>query len=125
MSPDRVIYMASQIGKFFQSQGHDKAVPGIAEHIRQFWNPRMCSAIALGTRWCRRRWPPVCQFSRRSAHRRASPPIWHATPTWPCLASCVRGGSKSIVVRSEFALRLDVQRSAVWHVSCCSAADRG
>ena len=33
MSPDRLIYMANQIGKFFQSQGHDKAVPGIAEHI--------------------------------------------------------------------------------------------
>ena len=36
MSPDRLIYMANQIGKFFQSQGHDKAVPGIAEHIRKF-----------------------------------------------------------------------------------------
>ena len=41
MSPDRLIYMANQIGKFFQSQGHDKAVPGIAEHIRKFWDPRM------------------------------------------------------------------------------------
>ena len=30
MSPDRLIYMANQIGQFFQSQGHDKAVPGIA-----------------------------------------------------------------------------------------------
>jgi hypothetical protein len=37
MSPDRLIYMANQIGKFFHSQGHDKAVPGIAEHIRKFW----------------------------------------------------------------------------------------
>jgi formate dehydrogenase subunit delta len=45
MSPDRLIYMANQIGKFFQSQGHDKAVPGIAEHIRKFWDPRMRSAI--------------------------------------------------------------------------------
>jgi hypothetical protein len=32
MSPDRLIYMANQIGKFFESQGHDRAVPGIAEH---------------------------------------------------------------------------------------------
>ena len=39
MSPDRLIYMANQIGKFFQSQGHDKAVPGIADHIRKFWDP--------------------------------------------------------------------------------------
>ena len=45
MSPDRLIYMANQIGKFFQSQGHDKAVPGIAEHIKKFWDPRMRKAI--------------------------------------------------------------------------------
>jgi formate dehydrogenase subunit delta len=45
MSPDRLIYMANQIGKFFQSQGHDRAVPGIAEHIKKFWDPRMRKAI--------------------------------------------------------------------------------
>jgi formate dehydrogenase subunit delta len=45
MSPDRLIYMANQIGKFFNSQGHDKAVPSIAEHIRKFWDPRMRTAI--------------------------------------------------------------------------------
>jgi formate dehydrogenase subunit delta len=45
MSPDRLIYMANQIGKFFNSQGHDRAVPGIAEHIRKFWDPRMRTAI--------------------------------------------------------------------------------
>ena len=45
MSPDRLVYMANQIGKFFQSQGHDKAGPGIAEHIRKFWDPRMRKAI--------------------------------------------------------------------------------
>jgi formate dehydrogenase subunit delta len=45
MSPDRLIYMANQIGKFFQSQGNDKAVPGIAEHIKKFWDPRMKRAI--------------------------------------------------------------------------------
>ena len=45
MSPDRLIYMANQIGKFFQSQGQDKAVGGIAEHIRKFWDPRMREAI--------------------------------------------------------------------------------
>jgi formate dehydrogenase subunit delta len=45
MSPDRLVYMANQIGKFFQSQGQDKAVTGIAEHIRKFWDPRMRAAI--------------------------------------------------------------------------------
>jgi formate dehydrogenase subunit delta len=45
MSPDRLIYMANQIGKFFASQGHGKAVPGIADHIQKFWDPRMRAAI--------------------------------------------------------------------------------
>jgi formate dehydrogenase subunit delta len=44
-SPDRLIYMANQIGTFFRSQGPDKAVPGIAEHIKKFWDPRMRAAI--------------------------------------------------------------------------------
>jgi formate dehydrogenase subunit delta len=37
--------MANQIGKFFQNQGHDKAVPAIADHIHKFWDPRMRKAI--------------------------------------------------------------------------------
>ena len=45
MSPDRLVHMANQIGKFFHSQGPDKAVPGIAEHIRKFWDPRMRATI--------------------------------------------------------------------------------
>jgi len=44
-SPDRLVYMANQIGTFFRSQGHDKAVPGIADHIKKFWDPRMKRAI--------------------------------------------------------------------------------
>jgi formate dehydrogenase subunit delta len=44
-SPDRLVYMANQIGKFFTSQGAGKSVPGIAEHIKKFWDPRMRSAI--------------------------------------------------------------------------------
>src|SRR4029450_1160139 len=44
-SPDRLGYMANQIGTFFRSQGHDKAVPGIADHIKKFWDPRMKRAI--------------------------------------------------------------------------------
>ena len=45
MSPDRLVYMANQIGKFFQTQSHDKAVLGIAERIKKFWDPRMRKAI--------------------------------------------------------------------------------
>jgi formate dehydrogenase subunit delta len=45
MSPDRLIYMANQIGKFFSSQrGKDPAV-GISDHLRKFWDPRMRKAI--------------------------------------------------------------------------------
>jgi formate dehydrogenase subunit delta len=45
MSPDRLIHMANQIGAFFKSQGKARAVPGIADHIRKFWDPRMRAAI--------------------------------------------------------------------------------
>lgn len=45
MSPDRLVYMANQIGKFFAHQGEDKAVAGIADHIKAFWDPRMRTAI--------------------------------------------------------------------------------
>ncbi len=42
---DRLVYMANQIGKFFQSQGRDKEVAGVAEHIKKFWDPRMLKTI--------------------------------------------------------------------------------
>jgi formate dehydrogenase subunit delta len=45
MSPDGLVYMANQIGNFFASQGPDKAVAGVAEHIAKFWDPRMRAAI--------------------------------------------------------------------------------
>ena len=44
MSPDKLVYMANQIGKFFAAQGQS-AVPGIADHIAKFWDPRMRAAI--------------------------------------------------------------------------------
>jgi formate dehydrogenase subunit delta len=37
--------MANQIGAFFATQGHDRAVPGIADHIAKFWDPRMRAQI--------------------------------------------------------------------------------
>jgi formate dehydrogenase subunit delta len=45
MSHDKLVYMANQIGKFFASQGRDKAVAGTAEHLAKFWDPRMRAAI--------------------------------------------------------------------------------
>jgi len=45
MSPEKLVYMANQIGKFFVSQGHDEAAAGIAEHLTKYWDPRMRDAI--------------------------------------------------------------------------------
>jgi formate dehydrogenase subunit delta len=45
MSPDRLVYMANQIGRFFATQGADEAVAGTADHIVKFWDPRMRAAI--------------------------------------------------------------------------------
>ena len=45
MSPEKLVYMANQIGKFFVSQGHDQAVAGTLDHIKKFWDPRMREAI--------------------------------------------------------------------------------
>ena len=45
MSPDKLVYMANQIGKFFTHQGEEKAVAAIADHLTKFWDPRMRVAI--------------------------------------------------------------------------------
>jgi formate dehydrogenase subunit delta len=44
-SPDKLIYMANQIAKFFESQGQEKAVAGTADHLKKFWDPRMRTQI--------------------------------------------------------------------------------
>jgi formate dehydrogenase subunit delta len=44
-SPDKLVYMANQIGKFFASQGGAQATAGIANHLEKFWDPRMRLAI--------------------------------------------------------------------------------
>ncbi len=44
-SSDKLVYMANQIGKFFASQGAEKAPAAIAEHLTKFWDPRMRSKI--------------------------------------------------------------------------------
>lgn len=45
MSPDKLAYMANQIGAFFANEGEEKAVAAIADHLRKFWDPRMRGAI--------------------------------------------------------------------------------
>lgn len=45
MSPERLVYMANQIGIYFASQPHEGSVANIADHLRKFWDPRMRTAI--------------------------------------------------------------------------------
>jgi formate dehydrogenase subunit delta len=45
MSPDRLVHMANQIGRYFSSQHHADPVLGIADHLRKFWDPRMRQSI--------------------------------------------------------------------------------
>ena len=45
MSPDRLVYMANQIGKFFAPRAPEAAVAEIANHLQKFWDPRMRSQI--------------------------------------------------------------------------------
>ncbi len=47
MSPDKLAYMANQIGKFFAHQPDDKAVAAIADHLQKFWDPRMRRTILM------------------------------------------------------------------------------
>jgi formate dehydrogenase subunit delta len=46
MPPEKLVMMANQIARFFAAQGEQRPVPQIADHIRQFWDPRMRRAIA-------------------------------------------------------------------------------
>jgi formate dehydrogenase subunit delta len=41
MSPERLIRMANQIGKFFQHRPEAQAVADTADHLRKYWDPRM------------------------------------------------------------------------------------
>ena len=42
---DTLVRMANDIGKFFRSQGEEKAIAGIANHVKLFWEPRMKKQI--------------------------------------------------------------------------------
>jgi formate dehydrogenase subunit delta len=45
MSPDRLVYMANQIGTYFASQHGADPAAGITDHLKKFWDPRMRKAI--------------------------------------------------------------------------------
>lgn len=41
MSPDKLLYMAKQIATFFSTQPGVDQAESVAQHIRDFWEPRM------------------------------------------------------------------------------------
>jgi formate dehydrogenase subunit delta len=45
MSPERLVYMANQIGRFFAHQPEAQAVASTADHLKKFWDPRMRKVI--------------------------------------------------------------------------------
>ena len=85
MSPDKLVYMANQIGKFFASQGRDDeatAVAGIETHLRKFWDPRMRREIvahlhAGGGGLCDTARSAVALMAEQAPAVKAAPP----TPT--------------------------------------------
>ncbi len=42
---DTLVRMANDIANFFRAQGEERAISGIANHVRLFWEPRMKKQI--------------------------------------------------------------------------------
>lgn len=42
---ERLVYMANQIARNFESMGHGEAPAATADHIASFWDPRMRKLI--------------------------------------------------------------------------------
>jgi formate dehydrogenase subunit delta len=42
---DTLVRMANDIEKFFKVQGEERAIAGIADHVKKFWEPRMKAQI--------------------------------------------------------------------------------
>lgn len=46
MDVQRLITMANDIARYFASEPeHAAGVAGVADHLRKFWNPRMCEQL--------------------------------------------------------------------------------
>ncbi|MFT3973496.1 MAG: formate dehydrogenase subunit delta [Amaricoccus sp.] len=46
MSDNEIVRMANDIANFFVAYPHEEAVAEIAQHIRDFWDPRMRRAMS-------------------------------------------------------------------------------
>jgi formate dehydrogenase subunit delta len=47
---ERLVYMANQIARNLAMQGEVAAVEATAQHLKDFWDPRMKAAILAGDR---------------------------------------------------------------------------
>ena len=45
MEAERLVYMANQIGKFFETEDQKTAVAMIKDHLKKYWDPRMRGQI--------------------------------------------------------------------------------
>lgn len=45
MTPEDIVRMTNEIARFFVAYPHDEAVNGVAGHIKDFWEPRMRTAL--------------------------------------------------------------------------------
>ena len=50
MDLSRLTAMANQIARNFAAQGDEAAIAATAQHIREFWDPRMKATIIAGDR---------------------------------------------------------------------------
>ena len=46
MSPDKLVRMANQIAVFFASQPGSDQADRVAQHLRDYWDPRMRAELA-------------------------------------------------------------------------------
>ena len=46
MSPDKMVRMANQIATFFESQPDADKAGRVADHLIEFWEPRMLEKLA-------------------------------------------------------------------------------
>ena len=47
MDRTRLVHKANQIADYFKAYPEDEAVAAVANHIQQFWDPRMRAQLAL------------------------------------------------------------------------------
>ena len=45
--PEKLVMMANQIAAYFRPYPRDRALAGIAGHLRDFWTPKMRASLDL------------------------------------------------------------------------------